>query len=378
MAKQPTDIPVLVDSIQADASISEEADPMAFHLNACRVIAMERARSTFSHHMSELESAFNADLDNAGASRHNDHLLDKVLMDIRKDVKSMTSAITELNDFSDAITSRQETIDKRASIMQEGKTRLRAIKIKVYEALSQRADGQELPSSLLLFMYQPWTDFLCYSALRYGESSGSWLRALNIVDDLIWAIKPKFGFEERKHHIAMQKTLLRDIRNGFRSIRYDQVKGQNMIKAIEGLMASARSKPASQAAAGDVREALKQIAEEKAFKEIGTAQTQSNHQQKIVKLLRAIEFGTWFEFKNGKRLKVAWYNARTSHYMMVDASGKKCATLLGEDLAKALLNRKARICFAGGKNKPLIIRTLDAIFEQQDADITAGLNIPLN
>ena len=377
MAKQPTNIPVLMDSVQADAAVLEEMDPMAFHLNACQTIAMERARSAFSHHMEELESAFNTDLDNAKASRNYDSLLDKVLLDIRKDVKSITDTISELNSFSDTLSRRQELMDKRASIMQEGKTRLRSIKIKVYEALSQRAEGKELPSTVLLFLYQPWTDYLCYSALRYGESSGKWLRAIEVVDDLIWAIKPKYTDEERYRQIPLQENVLKDIRSGFRSIRFDQTKSDNLLSTLNGLMESALSNQNSEAASAAVREALKQIAEEKAFKEIGKPEAPSDHEQQIIKLLRAIEFGTWFEFKNGKRLKVAWYNARTSHYMMVDATGKKSDMLSGNDLAKALLNRHARIIHPQGNSKPLITRTLEAIFKKQASDLESSLDIPL-
>ena len=78
-----------------------------------------------------------------------------------------------------------------------------------------------------------------------------------------------------------------------------------------------------------------------------------------------IEFGTWFEFEGGRRLKVAWYNARTSHYMLVDQMGKKAAMKSGLDIARDMIKKQAKII--SGSSKPFFERALENIFQKLNA-----------
>jgi len=82
----------------------------------------------------------------------------------------------------------------------------------------------------------------------------------------------------------------------------------------------------------------------------------------MVESLKMIEFGTWFEFEGGKRLKVAWYNARTSHYMLVDQMGKRVDMMSGLNLARQMIGSKAKII--SGSSKPFFERALENIFHK--------------
>jgi hypothetical protein len=88
-------------------------------------------------------------------------------------------------------------------------------------------------------------------------------------------------------------------------------------------------------------------------------------EQDLVQKLSMIEFGTWMEFDvleqhRNLRAKVAWFNARTSRYMLVDRSGKQVSTQSGLELARAILAGKARII--SGSAKPFFERALENIF----------------
>ncbi len=82
----------------------------------------------------------------------------------------------------------------------------------------------------------------------------------------------------------------------------------------------------------------------------------------MVESLKMIEFGTWFEFEGGKRLKVAWYNARTSHYMLVDQMGKRVDMMSGLNMARQMITGKAKII--SGSSKPFFERALENIYHK--------------
>ena len=88
---------------------------------------------------------------------------------------------------------------------------------------------------------------------------------------------------------------------------------------------------------------------------------QANEEEaNIVESLKIIELGTWLEFTGGKRLKVAWFNACTLHYMLVDQMGKKVAMKSGLQLARAIMSHETKII--AGSSKPLFERALENIF----------------
>ncbi len=75
-----------------------------------------------------------------------------------------------------------------------------------------------------------------------------------------------------------------------------------------------------------------------------------------------MEFGTWFEHRDGKREKVAWCNPSTLHFLFVDQSGKRSGMRTGEELALAMVAGEMRII--SGSTKPLVERTMEAIFSE--------------
>src|SRR5690606_10399195 len=128
-------------------------------------------------------------------------------------------------------------------------------------------------------------------------------------------------------------------------------------------MAMQSRKPAP--APAPIRSKLESEAVEKAggAPEADTAMTPE--EQKMVQNLKMIEFGTWFEFEGGKRLKVAWYNSKTMQYMLVDQMGKKVAMKSGLELARGMLEGKARVI--AGSTKPFFERALENILQNLNA-----------
>jgi hypothetical protein len=118
-----------------------------------------------------------------------------------------------------------------------------------------------------------------------------------------------------------------------------------------------------------MRDKLEKIAAEKAGQALSEQTDISKEEEKIVENLKLIEFGTWFEFEGGKRLKIAWYNARTSHYMLVDQMGKKVAMMSGIEIAREMLAKRAKII--AGSSKPFFERALENIFQKLNAQVEA-------
>ena len=295
-------------------------------------------------------------------------VVDRVLRDFKNDVRVITESLLEFNAYTKNLMRRQELVEKRAAEKAQGEERLREVKLRVNEEVRQRADDKELPSAVLLFALQPWSDYLSFALLRYGEKSEKWANALRVVDDLLWIIEPQTEAGDLERQLELAPKLLRDIEAGFETIGYDQTKGMKLLEAISSLVEMAQQSKKAEPAPAPMRDKLEKIAAEKAGQTALEADI-SKEEAKIVENLKLIEFGTWFEFEGGKRLKIAWYNARTSHYMLVDQMGKKVAMMSGLEIAREMMAKRAKII--AGSSKPFFERALENIFQKLNAQAEA-------
>lgn len=287
-------------------------------------------------------------------------VVSRVLEEFKNDVRLFAELLLEFSSYTKKIARRQELMERRATEKVQGEEKLREVKIRVNQEVRARTDGQELPSAVLLLLLQPWSDYLAFVLLRYGDESESWSRALSAVNDILWSIKPKVSSEDRARQMDLHDSLLDVIETGFETIGYDQAKGKKLIEALQSLQKMALQSKQVEAAPAPMRDKLETMAAEKAGHTDFGKEKPTPEEEQMVDNLKMIEFGTWFEFEGGRRLKVAWYNSKTLHYMLVDQMGKKVAMKSGLELAREMLSGAAKVI--AGSTKPFFERALENIF----------------
>lgn len=289
-------------------------------------------------------------------------IVNRILHEFDNDVKVITELLLEFSSYTKNIVRRQDLMEKRATEKAQGEEKLREVKLRVNEEIRGRTEGKELPSAVLLFLLQPWSDYLSFALLRYGEKSDRWGKALAIVDDVLWCVEPKDSPADKTRQLEIHDDLMAAIESGIETIGYDQAKGKKLLEALSSLIKLAMQSKKAEPAPAPMRDKLERIAAEKAGTKEMHAEALSPEEEQMVESLKMIEFGTWFEFEGGKRLKVAWYNARTSHYMLVDQMGKRVDMMSGLMLARQMLGGKAKII--SGSSKPFFERALENIFHK--------------
>ena len=88
----------------------------------------------------------------------------------------------------------------------------------------------------------------------------------------------------------------------------------------------------------------------------------------IIDQLTGLEFGTWFLFdadkgKQAQRVKLAWYNSRTLHFMFVNRLGQQVAVKTGDELAAGIragsLKQLSKL-----DDKPFFEKALERVVDQ--------------
>ena len=297
-------------------------------------------------------------------------VVNKVLKDFDNDIKVITTLLLEFKSHTKNILRRQELLEKRATEKAQGEERLREVKMRVNDEIRGRTEKKDLPSAVLLFLLQPWTDYLSFALLRYGDQSEKWHQAVALVDDLLWSINPKTSDADKKRQLELLKSVETRVAAGFETIGFDPAKGKKLIDSITSLIRLAHQSKKAEPASGQMRQKLEKIAAEKAGAEDEKNRTLTATEAQMVEKLKMMEFGTWVELEGGKRLKVAWYNARTSHYMLVDQTGKRVDMISGRDMARKMLNKSLKVI--SGSSKPFFERALENIFQKLNKQAEAS------
>ena len=277
------------------------------------------------------------------------------------EVKLVTELLLEFRSNLKQIQRKQDLTEKRAKEKARGEDRLRETKIRVNTEIRERIRNKELPSAVLLFLLQPWTDYLSFSYLRHGDGSKDWLDALTVVDNLVWSIEPKLTDEDQQLHAESYPNLLKSISAGLNSIGFPSGKKESLISAISSIIELALKQEKVEPAPGAVRDELERKAAEKAGEMTVKEDEPTKDELKMMENLKIIEFGTWLEFSGGKRLKVAWRNSRNGEYMLVNQMGQRADMISPLALSRIMLAGKVKVI--SGSAKPFFERALENIYE---------------
>lgn len=303
---------------------------------------------------------------NDGKDQHDIYLKIKatvfqLLKEFKNDVAIFSELLLKFNTYTNNLVRRQALMERRVLEKVQGEEKLREAKVRVNQEVRKRIDQRAVPSALLLLLLQPWSDFLSFVLLRYGDATAHWKRALQVVDELLWSIQPKTLQADKNRLLKLQGPLTAALERGFETIGYDQSKGRKLVEAIAHLQKMALQSRQAQPASEPMRSKLENMAAEKAGGSVVAELPVTAEEEKIVESLKMIEYGTWFEFQGGRRLKVAWYNKKTQHYMLVDQQGKKVTLSAGLELAREMLAGRAKIII--GSTKPFFERALENIYQ---------------
>tara|TARA_B100000809_G_scaffold153131_1_gene150495 strand:- start:288 stop:2615 length:2328 start_codon:yes stop_codon:yes gene_type:complete len=298
-------------------------------------------------------------------------VVSRVLQEFKDDVRIFAELLLDFSGYTKKLSRRQELMERRVMEKLEGEEKLREVKFRVNTEVRSRSDKRELPSAVLLLLLQPWSDYLAFVLLRYGDKSEAWAKSIKTIDLILWSVECKTDNAQKSRQMEIHDELLDSIETGFETIGYDPAKAKKLLEALISLQKLALLSKSAEVAPVLMRNKLEALAAEKVGHNDDYDEQPSEQEAKIVESLKMIEFGTWFEFEGGKRLKVAWYNARTLHYMLVDQMGKKVAMKSGLQLARAMICHETKII--AGSSKPFFERALENIFVNLNTKATKTL-----
>jgi hypothetical protein len=282
------------------------------------------------------------------------------------------------------------TLEERARQAAIGRDRFHEAKQRAAAEIEQRISDPYVLPEVADFLSKVWLHAMVFLLLRspFGESGKDWLQALEVADQLA-NLGKESGLAASRHQLKTTlPSLLGAIEAGLDSLGGNRpgawltlapllTDHERLLRRVEEVRAAARPRPESMIALKPVVEEV--VPEVRAPEEKGgrpAASSLSANEAKMIARLRALQFGTWFEFKPEegrppRRLKMAWFSTFTETCLFVDREGMQAETRTMLSLAQDLLAQRARI-ITFEKKKPFVARALSAILSMLKASAPAA------
>ena len=287
--------------------------------------------------------------------------VETILKEFIDDNAIFDELLDDFNHFKHNLEKRAKMVEKRNTESQQGLERLEISKQQAHKELNNRLQQKKIPEKICTILEKPWSDFLSFNLLRHGEKSLTWKSALSVMDGVVWSIKPDKDLNHRDDIYRHQQNLTQSIAEGLQTIGYDQQASKELLSSLKEahkltLLGSNINKvktPAVRPPNTKPKTAVKPV--EPAL---------SHVEKNMLKTLKTIAFGTWFEFKRettAVQLKLAWFSQVSSHYMFVDHSGVKQIVESQYNLARGMCS--GEISIVKPDQKSFMERALEAVLD---------------
>ena len=290
-------------------------------------------------------------------------VVEKLLTEFNNDVRLFSELAFDFNQYLRQHARRIRLAEKRATQAAQGENKLKEIRLKVNRYLEKKTANSELPETVSKILFEPWASFLSFNLLRFGSDSEQWRDAAQSVDDLITYIHPSINQNIEKRAL-LTDTLAVTLKAGFDTVGYDDSQGKILLDEMqaihENITHNRDSDPGqkqTQPIDTDIDDVL-----------TGDSETLQQPDDELLEKLRELKFGTWFDFNTDKpreqhhRLKLAWSNKITMHFMFVNRMGQQVAVKTASQLAAEILSGQTRMLNTINE-KPFFEQALEKILD---------------
>lgn len=291
-------------------------------------------------------------------------IVDKVLNDFDEDVDVFEELVNDFENTVAELEQRSSLVEKRTNEAANGQEKLQTARQRAQQEIRELLGDQTVAVAAQEFLLRIWSDKLTFILLRKSDADHSedWQNAIRTAGEVVHYASPIANSEERELRAQSLDSHQASLREA--SATLQQPDKEKLLLALFSCQKKLVEEY-SPAAEIPVEVVVPEPVEEKQESESAGL---SPEQETMIRELKSVPFGTWFEFtgKDGstQRAKLSWRSTVTEKFMFVDQMGVKAAIIAMTDLADNMIAGKARVFH--DQKKPFVDRALNAIHRMLD------------
>jgi hypothetical protein len=138
----------------------------------------------------------------------------RILDEFDNDVEIFANLLDDFRAFLDEEKRNFALAREQIGIQVQENGQLERIKLRIAEEIAARLVDRAVPEEVREFLATSWRQLLTAVHQEEGEDSPARVRALQVMEDLIWSVEPKTTAEQRRRLGVLLPILLEELREG--------------------------------------------------------------------------------------------------------------------------------------------------------------------
>lgn len=294
--------------------------------------------------------------------------VDRVLQEFTNDVALFEELLADFEESMNEQKRKTTTMEQRTQDAARGREKLQLAKRRANHQIQHLLQRAPLPQPVTTFLSKTWLDQLVFILLRDKEEDrgDAWKQAVKTADDLVALFEPDISETQALARIDLIPDLRERITASVRRMgSYTRAELDALFELLDAPNTWQQAREQAAAASPEEPSGMRAPETFPKHEDALAAQGEISEQQKeVIKRLRKMKFGTWFEFSSdtggaSRRIKLSWLSPLTSTCMFVDRSGMQAEIKTLQELAHEILSGRAKVI--PRPKHPFIERTLVSI-----------------
>ena len=268
----------------------------------------------------------------------------QVVKDYDGDLAVFEASNKQLQGQLEAMARKAELLERRHIEAARGKERLELAKRQAGETLARLIGERTLPKFTRALLNQAWCDVLTLTLLRQGEDSVEWQKQVDATARMIEACSAGSG--------EADPALVALIERSLKQVGHHDEEANAIAVRLAGGREHDDDDAATRTELAIKLKARARLGEETARAGKAEMPPRTPAEQARYDQLRALPFGTWFEFVTNQqgdvvRRRLSWFSTVSDHALFVNARGQRVAEMSMDALARMMAAGQARLVTAG-------------------------------
>lgn len=149
------------------------------------------------------------------------------------DIEIFTQSLEQLQTAIKRETGKASVLEKRTQEAAQGKARAEHAREEANTTLLKRLREAKLPDNVLNFLIREWQKVLMYIHLKHGTDSNEWLEASQVIDDIVWALRPHHDERSLNRVDRLREEVLQKVARGLEGCSIPRETMLNTLSIIE-------------------------------------------------------------------------------------------------------------------------------------------------
>lgn len=149
------------------------------------------------------------------------------------DIKIFEETLESFQGATKLDKNKAKVLEKRTQEAAQGKAKAEHAREQANDVLLGRLKGAQLPENILSFLVKEWQKVLLYIHLKHGTESTEWLEAKQVVDQVVWAMRPHQDERSLNRLERIKDDILRKISHGLEAVSISREVILNTLSVLE-------------------------------------------------------------------------------------------------------------------------------------------------